>query len=956
MNQKTLLYTLFSGAIALGFAASGDAYTWPGYRTDLDYDTKSNIGIINPPTQFNNNCSGVTGKKAGKWWAFYWGSDRDPRITDVTIDSILKKYDTDFEYLYNTLGWAPDAQAQDGKYSAIYYYGSGTCAGGAKTDTTGGWQSYAAGYTAVVASFYPLYSFNTSCPYSDRVAQMDAMIHEGIHSMTNGYPGAKQAHWFQEAGNTWIQQDMFSHRNGIYSGMGFLNAATLIAPFMPIECYSGWLIDGSFGGPGAQGVNANQRYLLGGSQYSNIFPTFLGTWLGTGSVRWIYGNATGNNKNTYLLETYGKDYGLGDAGVRRLITEFRAKLALLDMKEWSEEMRNLLNQNFGGTSYWEQDYWDNRNYSYTWKMTPYQSVTASGNYLVPNSDITPGWSGANYIPLKVNSGAKSVSVSFYLDGSNSNSTNMNFLLCYRATDGTPIYSEPITGEGTVTLRLDKTPSSTNGSQMIFAVAVNTEYNYTGNEDIRKNHYGYKLKLESGISGAGDANTAYYRDFNLSYDWPKLSSSSGTSSSSSSSSSRQSSSSLSSSSSQISSSSVQVTTVRTFPVSVTLPIDDNYASVSFDLQLADVARALGISTGNIYSATYFALDNGGIESTNATANGQGHWFGKDGNPETYGQDAYIYSEFDLALGTAAVGHFPNRVVAGETYSFKQGFRYGTKRIVYDVKVTIASGASSSSSVGESSSSRQSSSSLSPSSSSEQMETVRNYDVKITLPIDDNYASVSFDLKLDDVASAFDIPRNEISAVTYFAIDSNGNEDSISTSSGNGHWFDKDGYPENYGANSYLYSELNLATGTAAVGHYPNRVSDGETYAFRQGLRYGSKRVLYNVLVTITNEKGNASSETTTALMYGLNGPSKNIDLSYVHGVLNIDYTLKRRDNVKVSIFSPYGALLHTEISGMQNAGTHRYSFDFKKSGLPNATYIVKISTGDYREAKSITISR
>lgn len=790
MNQKTFFYTLLSGALALSFAASGDAYTWPPYRSDLDYDTKSNIGIINPPTQFNDNCSGVTGKKAGKWWAFYWGSDRDSRITDVTIDSILKKYDTDFEYLYNTLGWAPDAQAQDGKYSAIYYYGSGTCAGGAKTDTTGGWQSYAAGYTAVVASFYPLYSFNTSCPYSDRVAQMDAMIHEGIHSMTNGYPGAKQAHWFQEAGNTWIQQDMFSHRNGIYSGMGFLNAATLMAPFMPIECYSGWLIDGSFGGPGAQGVNANQRYLLGGSQYSNIFPTFLGTWLGTGAVRWIYGNATGNNKNTYLLETYGKDYGLGDAGVRRLITEFRAKLALLDMKEWSEEMRNLLNQNFGGTSYWEQDYWDNKNYSYTWKMTPYQSVTASGNYLVPNSDITPGWSGANYIPLKVNSGASNVSVSFYLDGNNSNSTNMNFLLCYRATDGTPIYSEPITGEGTVTLRLDKTPSSTNGSPIVFAVAVNTEYNYSGNEDIRKNHYGYKIKLESGISGAGDANTPYYRDFNLSYDWPKLSSSSGASSSSSSSSS----SSLSSSSVS-SSSSVQVTTVRTFPVSVTLPIDDNYASVSFDMLLADVANALGIDSDKL--------------STSAT---------------------------------------------------------------------------------------------------------------------------------------------------YFAIDSNGDEDTLSTAIGNGHWFDKNGYPESYGANSYIYSELNLSLGKASVGHYPNRVSDGETYTFKQGLRYGSKRVLYNVVVTITNEKSSESSETTTALMYGLNGPAKQIDLSYANGFLNIDYTLKRRDNVKISIFSPYGALLHTEISGMQDAGTHRYSFDFKKSGFPNATYIVKISTGDYREAKSINVFR
>ena len=82
---------------------------------------------------------------------------------------------------------------------------------------------------------------------------------------------------------------------------------------MPIECYSGWLIDGTFGGPGAQGVTGkNQRYLLGGAQYSNIFPTFMGTWLGTGSVRWVYGHAYG--KTTYLLETYGLDIGLGDEG------------------------------------------------------------------------------------------------------------------------------------------------------------------------------------------------------------------------------------------------------------------------------------------------------------------------------------------------------------------------------------------------------------------------------------------------------------------------------------------------------------------------------------------------------------------------------------------------------------------------------------------------------------------
>lgn len=31
-----------------GIAADGDAYIWPGYRSDLDYDTKSNLGEIKP--------------------------------------------------------------------------------------------------------------------------------------------------------------------------------------------------------------------------------------------------------------------------------------------------------------------------------------------------------------------------------------------------------------------------------------------------------------------------------------------------------------------------------------------------------------------------------------------------------------------------------------------------------------------------------------------------------------------------------------------------------------------------------------------------------------------------------------------------------------------------------------------------------------------------------------------
>lgn len=815
MKQKTFLSTLLAGTLSLSFAANGDSYTWPSYRSDLDYDTKENIGVINPPTEFNTNCDGVTGKKAGKWWAFYWGANRDSRITDVTIDSILKKYDTDFGYLYDSLGWAPDAQAQDGKYSAIYYYGSGTCAGGATTDTTGGWQTWVAGYTAVAASFYPLYSFNTSCPYADRVSQMDAMIHEGIHSMTNGYPGAKEAHWFQEAGNTWIQQDMFSRRNNVYSGMGFLNAATLIAPFMPIECYSGWLIDGTFGGPGAQGVTGkNQRYLLGGAQYSNIFPTFMGTWLGTGSVRWVYGHAY--DETPYLLETYGLDIGLGDAGIRRLITEFRAKLAMLDMKEWSESIRDLLNQQFGQTSYWEQDFWDNGNYSYTWTMTPYQATTDSSGYLIPTSETTPGWSGANVVPLKVSSGASQVSVTFYPTGSYSNNTNMNFLLAYRATDGTPVYSEPITGEGTAILNLDKTPSTTNGSQMVFAIIVNTEYAYTGNENIRTYHYDYRLKPETGISGAGSANTAYYRNFELDYDWASLPSSSSANNSSSSAENNSSSSAENNSSSS----------------------EENFSSSSV---------------------------------------------------ETYSSSSETSSSSEAS--TAA---------------------------------TIA----------------------------------LNYDVQVTLPIDDNYAAVTFDLKLSEVATALGISASEIATkATYFALEPSGALNTTSTANAPGHWFNANGEVVEYAnENATIYSEFDLTSGVARIGHYPNRVSNGNTYTLMQGFSYNNKLVTYTTTVTVTNESSSGEAEVTTALMYGLNGTANHLGLSYNKGILHVNYTLDRSDNVKVSLFTAYGALVATEVVGYKKAGAHQYNLDLNKMGLPSTTYIVKVSCGSFLEAKPINIHK
>ena len=767
-------------AISFSMAAEGDPYVWPSYRSDLDYNTKENIGEIVPPTKFSTDCNGVTGQKAGKWWAFYWGADRDSRITDETIENLLKKYDEDFGYLRDSMGWAPDRRAQNGYYSAVYYFGSGTCAGGNKTDTTGGWQTNVGTnyYEAVAASFYPIYSFNPSCPYNDRVAQMNAMVHEGIHSMTKAYPGAQNAHWFQEGGNTWIQQEMESRRSGVYSGMGFLNAAALIAPFIPIESYSGWLLDGSFGGPGAEGVDVrngsqqlcNWRNLLGGYQYGNMFPTFLGEWVGKGAVRWLYGNAT-----RYLLEAFATEKGLGPEKTQQLIMEYRAKSALLDFKKWSDELKSLLNSNFGSTA--KAEWSPAAQEVESWTMTPYAVTTDSSGYLIPEKRTTPGWSGANIIPLKVENGSSLVKVSLLPLGE-----NMSLQICYRATDGTPIYSTPVLGKGSTSLRLDKAPQD----GIVFAVVCNLDYNYT--DEIRLNHYDYRLKPEAGISGAGSATTKYYNNFVTQYDWPELENNSDIP--------------VSSSSSQTnpteSSSSNSVTASQNtlkIDVSIVLPIDDNFAGVEFDLMASDVAKFLGVSESNIANS-----------------------------------------------------------------------------------------------------------------------------------------------------------------VSYFAYQPNGSLDSNSTANAPGHWFDSKGNVVSYGENAYLYSEFNLSTMKGVLGHYPNRVSDKENYTVSQVLKYKEKLVLYTIEVTITNDAANAEAN-TSSLRYGLKDylPS-HIWLSAKQGVIQLHYRLDYTDNVKIGLYSAYGALLGILSFEKQNAGQHLKEIDLKNLGLPFGTYILKVTTGAYREALSITVAQ
>lgn len=479
----------------------GAYYQWPEYSPTLNYHFRQEYPDIEMPTKDLIDDTNIAGTISEGWWTFHWGPNANKKITEAAVRPMLKRMNEDFEYIRDVMGWPPDKRAKSGYRSAIYLYGSGLNTDDANNETDlGGWQGaiYFEGqsWPMVLLSWYPVYAYDPDCGLSDRDYQMGAVVHEGIHSVLADMPGCKNAAWFHEGGNTWLQQEMDSERSGDYSEMGFLNAASIIAPFMPIECYSGWLQDESFGGPSAEGVNkfngsqqiCTWKKTLGGTQYSNAFPVFLGLTLGNGSVPWIWRYCENR-----VLE--GMAAELGDKQMRRLLMEYRAKQALVDMGKWTDAFIKLLDGNFKSAigPEWEP-YWLP---SPTWTATPYAKTTIDANrVLTPEYRTTPGWSGGNIIPLHAR--GEVASVNFQPIGD-----NMTCQLCYRTEEGEAIYGQAVY-QGDCMIKLDKKPA--NG--VIFAVITNTDYIYEG-EETRKAHYDYRLQLGEGIHNPADIYQKWY---------------------------------------------------------------------------------------------------------------------------------------------------------------------------------------------------------------------------------------------------------------------------------------------------------------------------------------------------------------------------------------------------------------------------------------------------------------
>ena len=142
----------------------------------------------------------------------------------------------------------------------------------------------------------------------------------------------------------------------------------------------------------------------------------------------------------------------------------------------------------------------------------------------------------------------------------------------------------------------------------------------------------------------------------------------------------------------SSSSVEIT-VQKIALEATLPISDNYAPVTLDLNGSEVAKILGIKRTEIEDKVeFYGVEPNGTLNSRTTGEVTGHWFDKDGKIVAWDVNgsSIVFSNVDLTTMTTKIGHMPNKVKAGDSFVIRQALVYGSKQVTFEIKVTIEGG--------------------------------------------------------------------------------------------------------------------------------------------------------------------------------------------------------------------------------------------------------------------------
>ena len=135
---------------------------------------------------------------------------------------------------------------------------------------------------------------------------------------------------------------------------------------------------------------------------------------------------------------------------------------------------------------------------------------------------------------------------------------------------------------------------------------------------------------------------------------------------------------------------------TLSFEVTYPQDGHHVGTFLYLSDSDkqtVAKGLGVSSFDDLAELYelgglgfWAVEPDGSFNPSNTANAPGHWYNSDGWVTAYGQNSFVYSEFDFWFEGFTLGKHPTLCTPGE-YEISQAFVYGKKAVRVDFHITV-----------------------------------------------------------------------------------------------------------------------------------------------------------------------------------------------------------------------------------------------------------------------------
>ncbi len=434
---------------------------------------------------------------------------------------------------------------------------------------------------------------------------------------------------------------------------------------------------------------------------------------------------------------------------------------------------------------------------------------------------------------------------------------------------------------------------------------------------------------------------------------------------------------------------------TLTYDVYFPAGDNYpgttVSISgtaaadlgtaFQLNLSDIAskrvvyNSSGPGTDEIMF--YAANADGSLIESGSTANDPGHWFNNNGGVTNWGNNSYVYSEFNPSTLTFTIGQMPGLNSNGDTRTISQAMVYndGNKRakavfvfnIHFDESETGASLTSKDFSEAED---------VDPQQDESDIENATlTYDVYFpasteytgtSVTIDGTAASTlgtAFQMNMSDIASkmvAYSSSGPGNDEMMFYATNADGSLiESVSTANGYGHWFNNNGGVTSWGNNSYVFSEFNPSAMTFTIGQMPGLNSNGEGCTIAQALVYndGSKTAKAVFVFNIHFDENQTGSTLISAdFDVVLENNSDNTDAIALHAGKKANVTLNERTlykdaawntlcvpfNVTVSESILVGATVKTLESTSFSNGT--LTMNFTEGSLDNIEagkpYIIK----------------